>query len=65
MGDRWGYSGIDNGQHERLTDAELRSEVARRLRINAELDDRPPAEVDLLRDVARLLDRLNDERDEG
>lgn len=64
MADRWGYQGLGTEQYAHRTDDELRSEVARRLRVNAELDDRPPAEVQLLRDVAALVEALND-ADEG
>lgn len=64
MADRWGYQGLGAEQYEHLSDDELRSEIARRLRLNAKLDDRPPAEVQLLRDVAALVEGLND-ADEG
>lgn len=64
MADRWGYQGLGVEQYAHLSDDELRSEIARRLRVNAKLDDRPPAEVQLLRDVAALVEALND-ADEG
>lgn len=42
-------------------DEELRSEVARRLRIRSLATSAPPAEQKLLSDVAALLEAMNDQ----